>query len=381
MLKSFSLLYKQILKPRHCIVPVISHLHSTGVMANKFDLPARYHGSEKSVWVEYIQLALEYKPLNLGQGFPDYPPPDYVTNGLAEVTTGENGHPRLVNAISKLYSKLLNRDINPNTEVLVTAGAYEALFSTILGHTSPGDEVIIIEPFFDCYVPMVKAGGGIPRFIPLRLNKTGGKIMSSDWVLDPSELTSLFNSKTKAIILNTPNNPVGKVFTQQELELIADLCKKWNVLCIADEVYEWLVYKPYKHIRIGSHIAWYVGENHYYWVSRKNLQCDRMEDWLGLWSCKPDEKSSNSSSELCIYLLHTITESRCNLAEETDENKDYRFTKWMSKNVKLQGIPPSAFYSQGNKKLAENYVRYCFIKKDENLQQAADILKAWKNSK
>lgn len=76
--------------------------------------------------------------------------------------------------------------------------------------------------------------------------------MSSDWVLDPSELTSLFNSRTKAIILNTPHNPIGKVFTQKELELIADLCKKWNVLCISDEVYEWLVYKPYKHVRIGK---------------------------------------------------------------------------------------------------------------------------------
>jgi kynurenine--oxoglutarate transaminase/cysteine-S-conjugate beta-lyase/glutamine--phenylpyruvate transaminase len=76
--------------------------------------------------------------------------------------------------------------------------------------------------------------------------------MSGDWVLDPSELTSLFNSRTTAIILNTPHNPLGKVFTQKELELIADLCKKWNVLCISDEVYEWLVYKPYKHIRIGK---------------------------------------------------------------------------------------------------------------------------------
>jgi aspartate/methionine/tyrosine aminotransferase len=82
--------------------------------------------------------------------------------------------------------------------------------------------------------------------------------MSSDWVLDPSELASLFNSRTKAIILNTPHNPIGKVFTQKELELIADLCKKWNVLCIADEVYEWLVYKPYKHIRIGKLLLGHV---------------------------------------------------------------------------------------------------------------------------
>jgi kynurenine--oxoglutarate transaminase/cysteine-S-conjugate beta-lyase/glutamine--phenylpyruvate transaminase len=89
--------------------------------------------------------------------------------------------------------------------------------------------------------------------LSLLQNKTNGKIMSSDWMLDPSELTNLFNSKTKAIILNTPHNPIGKVFTEKELQLIADLCKKWNVLCISDEVYEWLVYKPYKHIRIGKY--------------------------------------------------------------------------------------------------------------------------------
>ncbi|KAJ9573679.1 hypothetical protein L9F63_008949 [Diploptera punctata] len=142
MLKNLNQICRHIFKVRPSItsssvLPIISHIHTSSGMTDKFELPARYHGSEKSVWVEYIQLALEYKPLNLGQGFPDYPPPDYVTKGLAEVVTGENcllnqytrgfGHPRLVNAISKLYSKLLNRDINPNTEVLVTAGAYEAL--------------------------------------------------------------------------------------------------------------------------------------------------------------------------------------------------------------------------------------------------------------
>ena len=145
--------------------------------------------------VEYIQLALEHKPLNLGQGFPDYPPPRYVTDTLAEVANSDNclihqytrgfvivfnlssfkwlkifqGHPRLVAAIAKLYSKLIGREINPQTEVLTTLGAYEALFSSIIGHVDVGDEVIIIEPFFDCYEPMVKTAGGVPRFIPLRL--------------------------------------------------------------------------------------------------------------------------------------------------------------------------------------------------------------------
>ncbi|KAJ9573680.1 hypothetical protein L9F63_008950 [Diploptera punctata] len=289
---------------------------------------------------------------------------------------------------------------------------------------------------------MVKAGGGIPRFIPLRLNKTSGKIMSSDWVLDPAELTSLFNSKTKAIIINTPQNPVGKVFTQKELELIADLCKKWNVLCISDEVYEWLVYKPYKHIRIAtlpgmwertitigsagktfSVTGWKIGWAYGPANLMKNLQTVHQN--CVYTCCTPLQEAVASGFELemtrlgqpeCYFeslpreleakrdymakflsdvgMVPTIPEggyfmiadwspleSRVNLEQETDVYKDYRFTKWMSKNVKLQGIPPSAFYNESNKKLAENYVRYCFIKKDENLQKAAEILQAWKASK
>lgn len=226
----------------------------------KFTLPKRYQGATESVWNEYIKLAQDYKPLNLGQGFPDYHAPEYVTKALASAASDTNplmqqytrgfGHPRLVQAISKLYSGLVNREINPNTEVLVTVGAYEALYATIQSQVEVGDEVIIIEPFFDCYEPMVKGAGGIPRFIPLKPRKTEGVVTSADWVLDEVEFEKMFNKKTKAIIINSPHNPLGKVFDKSELEKIAELCKKWNVLCISDEVYEWLVYEPNQHIRI-----------------------------------------------------------------------------------------------------------------------------------
>lgn len=179
-----------------------------------------------------------------------------------------------------MYSKLLNRTLDANSEVLVTAGAYEALYATIQGHTNPGDEWIIIEPFFDCYEPMVRSAGGVPRFIALKpvcsSNKyilhsyefdlpkllhrecyvfqksTNGPISSADWVFDRQELASLFNEKTKGIIVNTPHNPVGKVFTLDELQFIANLAKKWNTIVVSDEVYEWIVYEPYKHVRIGK---------------------------------------------------------------------------------------------------------------------------------
>ncbi|KAE8742516.1 hypothetical protein FOCC_FOCC011926 [Frankliniella occidentalis] len=421
--------------------------------ANKFDLPDRYRGSEKSVWVEYIQLAQETQPLNLGQGFPDFAAPEHVTKALAEVCTGENvlmnqytrgfGHLRLVKALSQLYSKLIGRTINPATEVLVTAGAYEALFSTIMGHTGPGDEVIIIEPFFDCYEPMVRAAGGIPKFIPLKLVKPSGSgpVSSGDWKLDVDELSSMFNSKTKSIILNTPHNPIGKVFTQEELTVIADLCKKWNVLCISDEVYEWLVYKPYKHIRIAtlpgmwdrtitigsagktfSVTGWKTGWAYGPANLLKNVMTVHQNC---VYTCTTPvqeavargfelEMSRMDSPECYFYslaeellpkrelmakflsdvgMVPTIPEggyfmiadwsplaNKVDLSQEVDKYRDYKFTKWMSKNIKLQGIPPSAFYSEPNKPLIEDYVRYCFIKKDENLHKAAEILQKWKGS-
>ncbi|XP_054273639.1 kynurenine aminotransferase [Macrosteles quadrilineatus] len=421
--------------------------------AQKFTLPERFIGSESSVWVEYIKLALEEKPLNLGQGFPDFACPDYVTKALADVASGENlllhqytrgfGHPRLVAALSKLYSQLVGRDLNPQTEIIVTAGAYEALFSCIQGHTSPGDEVIIIEPFFDCYEPMVRTVGGVPVFIPLRPRKPtlGKPMMSSDWVLDPEELASKFNSKTKSIIVNTPHNPVGKVFSLEELTLIADLCKKWDVLCISDEVYEHMVYKPFKHIRIAtlpgmwertvtigsagktfSVTGWKTGWAYGYEPLMRNLMIVHQNcvytcttplqeaiargfevelERLGTPECYFESLARELESKrdymakflTDVGMVPTIPEGgyfmladwtalgkKVDLSSESDKWKDYKFTKWMSKNVKLQGIPPSAFYSEPHKPLGENFVRYCFIKNDDTLQKAAQILGTWKEN-
>lgn len=156
--------------------------------------------------------------VNLGQGFPDYAPPSYVTKALSDVANGNTllnqytrgfGHPRLVQAIAKLYGNLIGREINPNTEVLVTVGAYQSLYSAITGFVDEGDEVIIIEPFYDCYYDQIKSAGGIPRGIPLKPTKSG-LISSADWKLDPVEFEKMFNKKTKALILNTPHNPLGK---------------------------------------------------------------------------------------------------------------------------------------------------------------------------
>ncbi|KAH8374628.1 kynurenine--oxoglutarate transaminase 3-like [Drosophila serrata] len=418
---------------------------------DKFDLPKRLQGSTPSVWNEYIALAMQYKPLNLGQGFPDDAAPEYVTHSLADIAKDENpllhqytrgyGHVRLVQALSKLYSGLVSKELNPLTDILITSGAYEALYSTIMGHVDVGDEVIIIEPFFDCYEPMVKMAGGVPRFIPLKLRQTEGTgpISSADWVLDDAEFEKLFNSKTKMIILNTPHNPIGKVFNRKELERIAELCRKWNVLCVSDEVYEWLVFDGAEHIRIctlpgmwdrtitlgsagktfsvtGWKIGWAYGPAQLI----RNLQ---MVHQNSVYTCptplqegvarsfevelarlgKPESYFLSLPRELKQkrdYMAKFLSDAgmrptipeggyfmladwspladKVDLSSEPDKHRDYKFTKWMTKNMGLQGIPPSAFYSEPNKPLGEDFVRYCFIKKQENLDKAAELLAKWK---
>ncbi|XP_066899220.1 kynurenine--oxoglutarate transaminase 3 isoform X2 [Kogia breviceps] len=236
-------------------------LSTSAKMSLKFRNAKRIEGLDSNVWIEFTKLAADPSVVNLGQGLPDISPPVYVKEELSKIAAIDSlnqytrgfGHPSLVKALSCLYEKFYQNQINPNKEILVTVGAYGSLFNAIQGLIDEGDEVIVIVPFYDCYEPMVRMAGAIPVFIPLRSKLVDGKKWSSsDWTLDPQELASKFNSKTKAIILNTPHNPLGKVYTKEELQVIADLCIKYDTLCISDEVYEWLVYTGNKHFKIGT---------------------------------------------------------------------------------------------------------------------------------
>jgi hypothetical protein len=167
------------------------------------------------------------------------------------------GRPRLLKAISKHYSASFEnlakegREL-ANEEIVVTAGANGGTYAALCAHLQPGDEVICFEPFFDQYFATIHFNTGVPKFVPLH-PPTGKGIKSCDeWTIDFDELRAAFGPKTKAIIVNTPHNPVGKVFTREELTKIAELCVEFNVLCMADEVYDCLVYDDKEHLRIAG---------------------------------------------------------------------------------------------------------------------------------
>uniref|UniRef100_A0A7M4E2H9 Kynurenine aminotransferase 1 n=1 Tax=Crocodylus porosus TaxID=8502 RepID=A0A7M4E2H9_CROPO len=267
----------------------------------------RLQGLDKNVWVEFVKLAATYPTVNLGQGFPDFPPPDFVKEAFVKAVSGENamlhqytrvfGHPALVTILARFFGKLLGQDIDPLTNVMVTVGAYEALFCCFQALVDGGDEVIIIEPFFDCYEPMVKMAGGTPVFIPLR----------------PVSGPQIPLSRQEA---------VAQGF-QRELE------------------------------RYGKPESYFV---------QLPQELQQKRDWLvqsllavGMKPIIP---------EGTYFLIADLSEFKAEVPDlpDCEEPYDSRFVKWMIKNKGLAAIPVSAFYSTAQKRNFDHFIRFCFVK-------------------
>uniref|UniRef100_A0A0N4Z0K8 Aminotran_1_2 domain-containing protein n=1 Tax=Parastrongyloides trichosuri TaxID=131310 RepID=A0A0N4Z0K8_PARTI len=229
------------------------HFHSISKGDMTKRLPSeKFAKFKQSIWVEFTTLAAETKAVNLGQGFPDTPCPEFVANFLKEISehservdymqyTRGFGDPRLTSALAKLYSRSLGLKVNQNDDVLVTVGAYLALYYSFTAWLNNGDEVLILEPTYDSYVPQVIAAGGVPVPVILKLDKSNidKGLSSADFKLDISSLESKVTPKTKMLVLTNPNNPIGKLYSRQELEEIAKFVEKHDLIVISDEVYEW----------------------------------------------------------------------------------------------------------------------------------------------
>jgi aminotransferase len=195
------------------------------------------------------RLGDEAGSVNLSQGLPDFDsPPQVLEAAIAAIQRGDNqytfpfGTPEFRTAIAAKSARYNHLPADPETEVTVTCGVSEAIMSTILALTDPGDEVIILEPWYENYVPDCLMAGARPRFVSLR---------EPEYTFDPAELRAAFNPHTRLILINTPHNPTGRVFTREELTVVAELCQEFGVVAVTDEIYEHILYGGRAHISIG----------------------------------------------------------------------------------------------------------------------------------
>ena len=210
----------------------------------------RLRSQSDSVFEEMNALARRYDAVNLGSGTPDMPVPDFVHAAVEEAMAGGHnqyapvrGEAVLRAAVAGHAARFYGQEVDPDTEITITSGVTEALHAAIFSLIDPDDEVIVFEPFYDCYVPSIRMAGGTPVAVTLH---------APSFRFDPQELRAACSPRTKALILNTPHNPTGIVFTGGELAVIADLCQEFDILAITDEVYEHIVFDGGTHVRLAT---------------------------------------------------------------------------------------------------------------------------------
>jgi aminotransferase len=376
---------------------------------------ARTRFFTESVIREMTRLAGIHGAMNLAQGFPDFPAPEFVKQAAVDAINADVnqyaitwGSLRLRKAIAAKMERHYGLSMDPDREVTVTCGATEAMMAAMLAFIEPGDEVIVFEPFYENYVPDAAMSGAKLVFVTLQ---------APEFRFDPEELRAAFTSKTKAIIVNTPNNPCGRVFDRNELQVIADLCQEFDVLCITDEIYEHILYVDRPHLPIAtlpgmydrtvtisglsktfSVTGWRLG----YLTAPPHLSesLRKVHDFLTVGAPAPLQEAGAAAIEQgesyypelrglyerkCDFLLTALLEAGFKayrpegayyiMADFSDlgfDGNDVEFARHMIERIGVAPVPGSSFYHDSE--AGRRQVRLTFSKSDETLAEAAKRL-------
>jgi len=380
----------------------------------------------ESVIREMTRQAMLYGAMNLAQGFPDFPAPAEIKRTAQEAIAADVnqyaitwGAKNLRNAIARQMKGWQGIQVDPETQITVCCGSTEAMISTLLAVCNKGDEVIVFEPFYENYGPDSVLSGAQPVFV--KLHPPSG--LDGEWGFDERELRGAFHNHTKAIILNTPNNPTGKVFTRGELELIRDLCVEFNVLAITDEIYEHIIYDGTRHISIASLdgmpertvtinglsktysvTGWRVG-----WaVAPSNLTnaIRKVHDFLTVGAPAPLQEAGAAALAMSPGYYESLATSYCARRDRlmpalteagfrcfrprgayyvmTDISafgfaEDVAFAKYLVKDIGVAAVPGSSFYNDPRD--GARQVRFAFCKRAETLDEAGRRLQKLKHSR
>lgn len=375
---------------------------------------ARTANFNESVIREMSRLAVAHGAVNLAQGFPDFAAPVNLKQAAVDAINADHnqypitwGTKPFRDAIARKYARTYGIEVDPQTEITVCCGATEGMIASLLAICDPGDEVVVFEPFYENYHPDTLLCGATRKLVTLH---------APDWTFDPAELRAAFSARTKAIIINTPNNPTGKVFTREELTFIAGLCQEFDALAITDEIYEHVTFDGEQHIPIitlpgmrdrtvlinsmsktFSVTGWRVG-----WVLASpdlTNSIRKVHDFLTVGAATPlqqagvmaldqhDEYFQGLSAEYsgrreaAISMLegagfrcfnpHGAYYVMTDISSFGAKN-DVAFAKYLVEDIGVAAVPGSSFYSRPE--LGANQLRFCFCKKFETLQAAGERL-------
>jgi aminotransferase len=368
----------------------------------------------ESVIREMTRVAQQHGAINLAQGFPDFPMPEAMKEAACTAIHGDInqyaitwGAPALRLGIAEKYRRWYDMPVDPDREVTVTCGATEAMAAVFLALINPGDEVIIFEPWYENYGPDAILASATPRYVPLE---------PPGWRFDPEVLRAAFNERTKAIIVNTPHNPTGRVLTREEIGVIAELCVEHDVWAITDEIYEHIRYAGGHHVlatwpgmrertvtisglsKTFSCTGWRLG----YAIApeRESVAIRKVHDFLTVGAPAPLQAAAAVGMAFDTdYYNHLALDYRARrdallpvLAEAgftfsipegayyvladfsgLSDKDDVSFAKWMAADIGVAGVPGSSFYHAGAGR-GKSMIRFAFCKTQETLDRAAERL-------